>query len=137
MVPASTSCPQRRAYSSSLPSHQWIRSGLHRAAISAIHAINLAVRTQAGWFKFRPSIMGEFNQSSSKFVRFQLLQAQAAVRVLPETGAGSARMRGCGIGNGEGVKGVSQSAGSAGGANSREQGGVMAVNHGKNNAKHA
>src|SRR6478735_5162543 len=44
-VPASTSCWQRRSYSCWLPSHQWMRSGLHRAAISATHAISFAFLT--------------------------------------------------------------------------------------------
>lgn len=49
----------------------------------------------------------------------------------------AAGVRGCGMGNGWGVKGGSQSAGTPGGANSREPEGVVAVNRGENNAKHA
>src|SRR3954447_22142941 len=41
-VPASTSCWQRRSYSSAEPSHQWIDSGCVRAAISSTHAISFA-----------------------------------------------------------------------------------------------
>ncbi|MNK61612.1 hypothetical protein D3C87_807750 [compost metagenome] len=47
-VPASTSCWQRRSYSSLLPSHQWMASGLHSAAISATQAISLAFLTYEG-----------------------------------------------------------------------------------------
>src|SRR3954454_4654801 len=41
-VPASTSCWQRRSYSSADPSHQWIDSGCVSAAISSTHAISFA-----------------------------------------------------------------------------------------------
>src|SRR5947208_9449974 len=41
-VPASTSCWQRRSYSSAEPSHQWIESGCVSAAISSTHAISFA-----------------------------------------------------------------------------------------------
>lgn len=37
-VPASTSSWHSRSYSAWLPSHQWMRSGLHSAAISATQA---------------------------------------------------------------------------------------------------
>src|SRR6476659_167337 len=53
-VPASTSSWQRRSYSSWLPSHQYTESGLHRATMSATHAISFALRTYAGAFRVSP-----------------------------------------------------------------------------------
>ena len=38
-VPASTSCWQRRSYSSAEPSHQWIDSGLVSSAISSTQSV--------------------------------------------------------------------------------------------------
>jgi hypothetical protein len=44
-VPASTICPQSRSYSSWEPSHQWMASGWHSAAISSIQASALELCT--------------------------------------------------------------------------------------------
>ena len=48
IVPLATISSQRRMYSSSLPSHQTIRSGLARAAISRTHSSRRGWRTYAG-----------------------------------------------------------------------------------------
>jgi hypothetical protein len=42
-------------------------AGLHRAAISATQAINLAFLTYVGVFRFRPCIAGEFMGKAPKF----------------------------------------------------------------------
>ncbi len=47
-VPAATIWSQRAWYSASLPSHQWMRSGLHRAAMSDTQANRPGCLTAAG-----------------------------------------------------------------------------------------
>ncbi len=46
-VPARTSSAHRRSYSASEPSHQWMRSGCVRAAISCTHFSSFALRVGA------------------------------------------------------------------------------------------